>query len=145
MADVFVRFVNSAPHRDRRTRIFSALDLYVEQALRVLPGTRFWVDGGFVTHKTEAPKDVDVVMVVDRATVGTVSLDDLAPLLTFQGGTAQALGLTLTFGRLQPFGGLVDGFLAFHDDPNQLHYWHNQWSGVKGEPTAVKGYLEVTR
>lgn len=51
-------------------------------------------------------------------------------------------------GRLQPMGGMVDGFLVDPTIAADLRMWHDIWSTVKGADGniihgLIKGYVEV--
>ncbi|MBT2273452.1 DUF6932 family protein [Rhodococcus qingshengii] len=138
--DLRLRFVDGAPHSTRRDTILQAFELYAERVWEILPEARLWVDGGFVTHKAWEPKDVDVVILVSHSDVVGIDQSKLLPLLTqtAENGT-----------RIQPMGGLVDGFIADMNDPAVTHYWNDFWSTVTDEAKEPvegirKGYVEVT-
>lgn len=145
--EVWSTFVEVAPFRPERQRVFDALRMEVAGLVEAGGPSAVWVDGGFVTHKRwAAPLDVDVVYLCsDEAHILRVlnhprgfSLLTLQDVLTWR-------PVTTTVPRLQPMGGLVDAFLA---TPGRFDYWHGMWSAVKdehGEITegAVKGYVEV--
>jgi hypothetical protein len=134
------RFVEEAPNRARRDLIFRALLVYADIVRSLFPEARLWINGGFVTHKSEAPKDVDVVIVSEAP--DTVTIEQVAPLLTLQGVASEQPRLGIE--RLQPVGGLVDGFFANASMSDLLDYWDGQWSRVNGAPdTERKGYVEV--
>ncbi|MDT0309674.1 hypothetical protein RM780_22335 [Streptomyces sp. DSM 44917] len=68
-------------------------------------------------------------------------------LITLQGVSAQHPPWVAH--RAQPMGGLIDAFLASADSPDELAYWHEMWSSVKGPDGKIiedarKGYLEVS-
>jgi hypothetical protein len=99
-----------------------------------------WLNGGFVTHKVSAPKDVDVVLMVHDADAANLSRTDQL-LLSSQ--------LTDRSSGTQPMGGLVDGFIAQHGNAHEEQIWDGTWSAVKDDnglivPGATKGYLEVS-
>lgn len=137
--DLRLRFVDGAPHSTRRDTLLQAFELYAEQVWEILPEARLWVDGGFVTHKAWEPKDIDVVILVSHSDVVGVDQSRLFPLLT---RTAEN-GI-----RIQPMGGLVDGFIADRNDPAVTRYWSDFWSTVTDESKEPvegvrKGYVEV--
>ena len=143
MPEIYATFVMGAPHQARRALIYSALSVWTQLVWDLLPGSSLWVDGGFVTLKPESPKDVDVVILTPPGTP-IVGVDRLHPLLTMENvsynlpdGTVGGLQ------RLQPMGGLVDGFLVPATDGNKVAFWDGWWRRVKGS-SDVKGYLEVS-
>jgi len=140
LQEVRERFVDQAPHQDRRQLLFSALTLYADAVRQLVPEARLWIDGGFVTLKPEPPDDIDVVIV--SYVPPTLTDEQLAPLLTLQGVTSTDPPIALN--RLQPVAGMIDGFFAAAHIPEVLAYWDDFWSKVKGAPdTERKGYVEV--
>lgn len=138
--DVHDRFVASAPFSQERELVFRALVIWAQRVWSIFPDARLWVDGGFVTHKEwAAPKDVDVTCIVRSSNVLSVDDATLATLLTHRGPDGA---------RVQPMGGLVDGFLACRGVPEDITRWDAQWSRVLDEERreiegARKGYVEV--
>ncbi|XBH21579.1 hypothetical protein V5R04_15445 [Jonesiaceae bacterium BS-20] len=132
-------FVENAPFREQRDRLWNTFLVYRSLILDVIPNARFWVDGGFVTHKEwAAPKDIDVcVLVVQRDLEGVdASFEDL---LTREDSAGR---------RVQPMGGLIDGFLVIRNNRASLQYWHEHWTNVTDQngdldPVRRKGYVEV--
>lgn len=140
LKDVRIRFVDQAPFREKRERIFAALELYAENVWSLLPTAKLWLDGGFVTHKSWEPKDVDVVILARPSEAGLLEEDQLLPFLTLPGpgGT-----------KIQPMGGLVDGFLVLRGNANEIPYWQDFWATVVDQDKNVvegarKGYVEVS-
>lgn len=140
MATVQRLFVEQAPYRSDRQLIWDAFGVYRAQVLRLLPSARFWVDGGFVTHKDwAAPKDVDVCLIAQTDEIAAADVA-LMPLLTDMSGAT----------RIQPMGGLVDNFITVpRPDPDcNTAYWAHQWSRVQDlngneDASRHKGYVEV--
>ena len=137
-------FVAAAPFSEERAIVFAAFRTWFTLIGQLIPSARFWIDGGFVTHKPwAAPSDVDVMIlcqaeVVDSLT--TTEQDRLDQLLTIPASPGRP--------RFQPMGGLVDAFIAYRSSPDDAPYWNAQWSRVKGadgsEVLALsKGFLEV--
>ena len=148
MAEIKDFFVEQAPNVDRRRRIFRAFELYAEVIGDVLERGTFWVDGGFCSHKSAPPEDIDLAVLIDPALPLTdKDHERLVPLFTLQevqSGMPQAWA-----DRVQPMGGLIDSFAVMAGVAAQEEYWHETWSKVKGPdgqliPGAVKGYLEVS-
>lgn len=154
LKEVSDHFVDAAPHREVRAELFSALELYAGLVWSILPSARLWVDGGFASHKTwAAPGDIDVVIVasLNEASVLTSGeLERLTALLTLQ--DVSAASPELTADRIQPMGGLIDGFIIVDDGAEagraSMEYWFDLWSRVKGpngpmDPSCRKGFVEV--
>lgn len=160
-------FVAGAPHTAERREVYQALRLWAGAAWKLFSSAVLWIDGGFVTHKTTAPFDADVVLVVAPAelanVIGAVQAEEAAfsaavlsgaqlpkcptsvrfwGLLTLQDVTSN-MGVSVP--RVQPFGGLVDAFIADASRPVDLAGWDDLWSQVPGDPSARKGFVEVRR
>jgi len=150
MSEIAHIFVERAPHRARRRLIFDAFDVYTRLVAELLPGSYVWVNGGFVTHKADPPKDIDLVIVVNPTSASpTLTLNQLLPLLTqtnidMDDRVGPQPGGRLQTPVLHPMGGLVDAYLVTAGNAAMLTYWDDWWSKVNGNPAAVKGYLEVT-
>jgi hypothetical protein len=137
-------FVDLAPFATERAVIFGAFKAWFTLVDKILPQSRYWVDGGFVTHKTwSAPSDVDVMILSKEATLnslGQFEQAQLQELLTIPASQGTA--------RRQPMAGLVDGFVAVRGNTGNVDYWMSQWSRVRGVDgseivTLTKGFLEV--
>nr|WP_131812162.1 hypothetical protein [Mycobacterium mantenii] len=129
----------NAPFRPRRELIFRALTLYIDLVSPQFTTCRYWINGGFVTHKPWAePEDADVVVVVPPEEHAKVTHPDFMPLLTLESNA----------GKVHPMGGLIDGFVAM-DHPVALSTWELTWSSVRDEqhnvvPGVNKGFVEVS-
>lgn len=143
LPEVEAAFVGGAPYASERATIWAAFVAWHAAVSAMLPNARFWIDGGFATHKTwSAPKDIDVVILVASADLNALSpaeQDRFSRLLTIDppGGP-----------RIQPMGDLVHAFYVVRSMPDRTAYWHETWSKVKGDDGAIqaginKGYLEV--
>lgn len=154
LAEVSDRFVDVAPHSEARSCLFRMLDAYAGLVWSILPNARLWVDGGFVTHKTWAPPgDIDVVIVANFDEASTLTSDQqerLTTLVTLQGVTAQSPEFRAA--RIQPMGGMIDGFIIVDDGAEggraQMAHWFDLWTRVKGpqgplDPSHRKGFVEV--
>jgi hypothetical protein len=153
-------FVHEAPHRDSREVTYRVLREWAHACWCLLPSARFWIDGGFVTHKDEAPLDADVVAVVPiselqalderlRHELHAAEIDSASKcqtvvrfwaLWSLQGVEAGSPVMSLQ--KLQPFGGHVDAFYVVEENVAGLQYWHDWWSQGAGD--TLKGYVEVT-
>ena len=150
MSDIYERFVEDAPQRDRREILFSALSFYMTVMERFVPSGRAWIDGGFGTQKGVAPHDVDVVVLpADWNALGSLPEEDhndFLGLLTLQDIIIGSFDPPEWWARLQPIGGALDGFVC---QPGSEAVWEGTWSSVKGDdgfiiPGVKKGFVEVT-
>lgn len=149
LGEVRERFVDQAPHQPQRERIWRGLELFLELLRIKIPAATLWLDGGFVTHKDRAPLDLDLVVLVDGATVTGLTADDwetVWPLFTLQGVTSSRPSVALD--RVQPMGGLLDTFIMEASDPAARKVWTENWSAVYDQDKrlvvgAVKGFVEV--
>lgn len=155
-------FVDRAPHRQSRGITFEALRHWAYSCWALFPSARLWVDGGFVTHKQDAPLDADVFAVLNEAEVASVSaamnaeLDALrvsptakcptlvrfSGLWTLQLVTAYSGAVMDVIPRVQAYGGHVDAFWSVEGNLAALDVFHENWSMGLGQ--IPKGYLEVT-
>lgn len=139
-------FVEAAPFSEERAVIFGALESWLSIMATLIPNSRYWVNGGFVTHKAWAPpKDVDVVVLCAPTALNAL---DEQQQITFDSLLTEDEGGR----RIQPMGGLVDGFYTIRgtDGDGSPSYWNTMWSRVKGpdgEPVLdlSKGFVEVIR
>lgn len=144
MAEVEGRFVLEAPFSGERAIIAQSLNTWMMLVEQLVPVSRYWIDGGFVTHKTwAAPSDVDVTIIcqeADLARLGEDGYERLRRLLTEvrPDGT-----------RIKPMDGRVDAFLTTRSGPDaNVPYWMSWWANVRAENGTIldgltKGYLEV--
>ncbi|KAA9151506.1 hypothetical protein F6B41_18020 [Microbacterium lushaniae] len=135
------RFVDAAPFTDERRIIFDAFRLWHGIITTVVPSARFWVDGGFVTHKPwAAPSDVDVTVMLRPDDLNNLTPQEqqrLDPMFTKHGPPRQ-----------QPMSGLVDAFVCLRGDVDKTLYWREHWSTVLDESRVKiegtrKGFVEV--
>jgi hypothetical protein len=142
-------FVDKAPFSDERREIWAALRLYITMLRKLVPSATIWMDGGFVTHKTWAPADIDLAVLLDGSHMSSFTpeqLQKLAQLMTLQGVRVTApLAATP---RLQPMGGLIDAFVLEASDPAARQLWESTWSRVYDQnkvlvPGRSKGFVEV--
>lgn len=148
------RFVNEAPEsqRDRRALVYTALSLHVTMIRRLFRGkVRVWVNGGFVTHKQwKAPRDADLVAIVDPEAFAQANSDPAFPLWTLADVTARrgAGGPTLVTPKLHTGFGLTDAYVVRADRPAQVESWRRNWASVTGPngqtvEGVAKGFVEV--
>lgn len=146
--EVHELFVVKAPYRERRQRIFAALQLFADSVWEIVPDARLWIDGGFTTHKEwGAPEDVDVVILGNALSPQMKATLLHQGLLTMEKLDFQVNSKIMHIPSLRPFGGLVDAYLA---DSKREDFWRAQWSRVKGPDGKVidglkKGFVEVIR
>lgn len=148
MDEVHDRCVLGAPNTPRRQELFGSLMTFTHLAERIVGPCALWIDGGFVTAKSAAPFDVDVVIKPTdwehlRSLAGR-DRDRVFGMLTIQ-DVVVGEPLYLGFERIQPLAGDLDAFLCY---PGQDAIWHDTWSSVKGDDGTIiegiaKGYVEV--
>jgi hypothetical protein len=150
LAEVEEVFVVNAPNAQERARLFEVLGHYLAQLRNIFGSGVLWLDGGFVTHKTEVPDDIDLALALTAAEVNGLPAEQrikLPQLLTLQGASVPMFSGPIP--RIQPMGGLIDAHVVDLSDPASIAVWHETWSRVtdpatkKVIPGAVKGYLEV--
>lgn len=160
-------FVDDAPHPEHRRRRLRALEVWVDCLDEILPGATLWLDGGFVSHKSAAPFDIDVLATVDpdvwlpvgqRAdaemqafgawvNAGQHGTQPKTPTVTTLSGlmTLQAVrdGDGRFFPRVQPVGGWIDGFIFPADLAETLANFRGWWM-MDYATGAPKGFVEVS-
>lgn len=149
--EVYEAFVVAAPHRQVRERIFAALRLYSDRLWEFFPGAPLWINGGFVTHKESPPHDVDLAFLTTTQEIERVfsAPSDAITLLTLQ-SVSMKHPFEGNVPRVQPFGGLVDGFFVPTDIPEVVQTWRDRWSvapnpdGNGYRDDMFKGFVEVT-
>lgn len=146
--DIYDRFVQDAPHREHRERLFSAFLLHSKLISAYLPGgARLWLDGGFTMRTTEPPHDVDVCVIPntwdDVYKWTEQQHTDILGLVTLRNAIIEHPWPAMVE-RIQPVGALLDAFLVHDSITDQ---WHETWSAVKVDGIVldgqVKGYAEV--
>lgn len=146
--EIHEMFVTQAPYRERRQRIFSALQLFADSIWELIPDARLWINGGFTTQKDwAAPEDVDVVILGNAVPPQTKAALLNQGLLTLEDVNFSVNAKTMHVPALKTFGGLVDSYLA---DVKSEEVWRAQWSRVRGPDGKViegvkKGFVEVIR
>lgn len=146
LSEIYERFVVEAPHRRRRELIYQALTLHMNLTLAIAPTAKYWLDGGFVTHKEwKEPADADLVVVASEQQFVALHADEALPLHTFL--ELSALQPNVATSKLHPMGGLLDVFVV-PDLPAHLAAWDHRWQLVKGPDGMLvsgelKGYVEV--
>lgn len=146
LGDVHKKFVEQAPEmtRPQRDRIYRALSVHVELASRVVidePLT-LWINGGFATHKSQDPKDVDIVYFTSAAGVQLLSHKSSAPLWTLNTVKAVLDQDRLVIDKLQPMGNLIDSYVSV-DTPAMRQVWMRRWQSSRGLDSEPKGFVEV--
>lgn len=149
LAEVHETFVVAAPFTDARELIFRALSVYLDILVPRFTAPRILLNGGFTTHKTwAAPQDVDLAIGLNTPEYKTAFHPDNHPLLTLADGGVNR-PQTMQLLKVQPMGGLVDGYLFPTKLANQARYWEDHWGKVKDQNGieiigARKGFVEVT-
>ncbi len=141
-------FVTGAPFWEARALIFDALRVYARLIWARFPDAVLWVDGGFVTHKSwAAPHDVDVAVVVPNAVGYDPAAEPDGPSLWTLLDVSAARPSVTSHEKVQPMGGLVDGFFVQAENGPLVSFWHGWWQRRRQEsgPDLIdaKGFLEV--
>jgi len=140
-------FVEQAPFRERRELIFRALTLYIDLVSAEFTTSKYWIDGGFVTHKTwEQPEDADIVVVVPPGEHGKVLAAEFLPLWSLL--EVLPTQPAVYSDKVHAMGGLIDTCIL-PDQPLVLRPFDLLWSKVRDENHnevlgVRKGYLEVS-
>lgn len=137
LADIYERLVYDAPHQNEREILFSALNSYLGAVARIIPAGRAWVGGAFIARTEAVPSGLDVVLIPDdwgslKRMTGPARAS-LYGLLTLRGVMVGRPAMYLD--KVQPVGGLLDGFLCF---PGDEATWARTWSDQ-----ARRGFPEV--
>ncbi|KAA9161908.1 hypothetical protein FPZ12_013435 [Amycolatopsis acidicola] len=135
---MYERLVFDAPHQNEREILFSALNSYLGAVARIIPSGRAWIGGAFITRTEGVPSGLDVVLLPEdwgslKRMTGPAR-DALYGLLTLRGVIVGQPAMYLD--KVQPVGGLLDGFLCF---PGDEETWEYTWSahGTRGFPEVV--------
>jgi hypothetical protein len=148
------RFVAEAPEatRDRRERIFTALNLHIGELRRAFATRpRFWLSGGFVTHKTWNPRDADIFVIASSPDeIARASREPMVPLWTLSGVTARigANGREVDSPKLHTCLGLTDACVVDGSDPWAVELQRRFCGNVKASNGDIlegveKGFVEV--
>lgn len=118
-------------------------------AQQEFPGARYLLSGSFLTDKPR-PSDLDVILVLKPGHLVTMTPEPtIGARVLLSHLTVTAAQPSGTMDKLQPMGGLVDGFWCYGWVPTHLAIWQFRWSSVydrvAGTPTGARmGYVEVT-
>lgn len=132
-------FVDAFPASKTRGRLFRRWLQHRESLMSVIAVRSQWIDGSFVTAKTD-PGDIDLVSFMDG-----VTFDGLAPGL-------RGMVAGLVAGKETKAVWLMDSFAVYEyptDDPrvdvvaDLTAWWDAFWQRSRDEDGLVKGYLEV--
>lgn len=134
-------FVEGAPYPKQRRIVFDTFRVWFEIVSDILPDARFWINGGFVTHKDWAPPDdVDVVILAKQHDLNSLDSEQQELLASLMTVTEPV--------RIQPMSGMVDAFICVRGDIDWTLIWRETWSTLTDrdkEPVQgiQKGFLEV--
>lgn len=159
--EIHEHFVIQAPDRERRERLFLALQLYCLEIWDSFPSASIWVNGSFSTYKAWGPpNDVDIAVGVSVQDIQALqqngSVDFIAKLESLQTRSVEMNGQNI---RVQPGFGLIDGFVypqGLDPEPTEFgeitqeQYWYFQWSRVRGKDSETlsdlyKGFIKVVK
>jgi hypothetical protein len=137
VAEVEQRFVDTFPSSATRAGVFRGWRMRCEELLSIVPIAWEWIDGSFVTSKSNA-SDVDVATFIRAEDLEHLTVPDRQRVLSLTVGPAPKL----------QFG--CDSYLVvIFDDAHPRHgqylaargYWDNWWS--RHDVAQGKGYIEV--
>jgi hypothetical protein len=165
LAEFEYTFVDCAPNVDHRRKRFSALRLFIDVVDDLLPDSTLWLDGGFVSHKSAAPFDIDVLVKTKPthwAALNRTMQAEIQALMAWvragQQGSEPKMPTYTTFGglqthqnvkvgstpypRIQPYGGYLDTFFVPADARAVLNNFERWWKTDFATGTS-KGFVEV--
>lgn len=135
----------------RRERIWSAFETWRLQAVDRLAPTHYWIGGSFITSKDD-PNDIDVVAWLPLDSYRKLRQDE--PRHIFELSTLQHIDFmadgdenVAQLERLQPMGGLVDGY-PVGESAVTRRIWQRQFTNDWTDrqvliPGTEKGIVEV--
>lgn len=137
---VKVMFVDAFPDSATRPALYQAWVRHRQAVEAVVPIVAQWVNGSYVTSKVD-PADVDVVTLINPDLADALDPGSIAILgsLTDGPNTRNTWGVD---SYVIPVVG--DGHPMATACRRQQGYWIHQWSRVRGNDAASKGFLEVT-
>lgn len=139
--DVEKLFVTSAPHRNHRKKLLNEAKNWVKQLRQETSIVHIWLDGGFITHKDQAPSDIDIVALLDTPEFTSTDPERLKKFRTVRNPYDEIV-------KPPEFKGLVDGYIVEYNLKN-IETWLSTWGSVKNPltgqivPGLNKGFIEV--
>lgn len=153
LSEIWQRFVAEAPEGQQRRRgdIHTVLSVHISAVRRLFTNPTIWLNGGFVTHKRwKAPRDADLVVIVNAGEFDRADKESALPLWTLADVTAQrgTGGPILVTPKLHTGLGYTDAYVVRSDRPAQVEGWRRRWSQVTGPDKQIvagmqKGFVEV--
>ena len=149
LEELYERFVEQAPFRESRERLFQALRLYLDDVLSFAPVHSAWINGGFITLKEWGPpQDIDLVLKVSATEMNMLSAElrkRFRRAMTLPSGIDQS-GKDL--GKTAPMNGMIDAYYLLDNQMEDARRWHAQWSSLRGPEGHTlddthKGFVEV--
>ena len=139
-ADFKATFVDAFPNSATRAPLHQRWLRHRAAILSHVPVVSQWIDGSFVTDK-ENPGDIDLVTVMQASDFDALSsvAQSLLDSLLHGKATKAAWGMDSYAVFLVPVGHAAETAVQ-----KAAERWHHEWSRVRGQPSATKGYLEVT-
>lgn len=133
------------PYPDERRRLFTALQLWSAAAWAIWPKAELWINGSFVTHKPWGPpQDVDVCIADTYGRITARQSRAVSLLTLLEVNVSQPSG---SHRKIQPFGGMIDGFTVALNVAASVALWDDQWSELrdreKKRVLGRKGYVKV--
>lgn len=145
LMELHERFVEGAPHRRDRERIFSAIRIQSELLAELAGPSKIWVGGDLLRHGSERPGWATVVYHCrDLDHMGAILENgQILHLLSIERGFT-SWPLTTGFAALRAVGGLVDAYLTIPEDRPYYRTICSQGSsdGLR-DLNRRQGYVEV--
>jgi hypothetical protein len=140
--DIKQIFVINAPNSNVRADLYGELMKWVEAVQAILPISKFWVNGGFVTHKSQIPEDIDVVAFSPCTSFTVGNKTQLDSLRTQHGPKFGTKNKPIAFGEK------IDTYIVPQTISMQVQ-WGLEWARVRDPETrmeivgASKGFIVV--
>ncbi len=122
-------FVSSFPESLRRPLLFSNLNNYLKILERLDLSFTIWVDGSFLTTKSE-PEDIDIVVLFDPLQVNNLTEDQENAFLLISDNS-------ISRSRF-----LIDAYFVNKTNRDQKAYWRGLFGFLRDEVTP-KGLVQL--
>jgi len=132
-------FVDAFAGSRNRRRLFLRWQQHRKALLGLVPIEAQWLNGSYVTAKPE-PGDIDVVSLIDGPTFEALPEGERLLVNSLLAGKQ-----TKAVWSMDSYGVLLypDGHPGKSTTEHWLVHWDWEWSRVRGDDDALKGYLEV--
>ena len=137
-------FVTGSPFEAKRARLLNALRLYVSVFDALIPGSRYLVDGGFLTRKDWEPDDIDVLVITPAGASDALDEQQRVEFAKLRTRVLDAVSRVCD----KPMSGLVDAVVVDLSHDFVLRYSFDVFTAVRDRGHNViqgrpKGLVEV--